>query len=74
VDITDTNNFIWEDGMKNIMLFRNGQWVQSNLKELPPHAHGKPEECDRCNAEMYWDLERIAIRSKSTQGKQNVQA
>jgi hypothetical protein len=60
--------------MKKIMLFRNNQWVQSDLKELPPHVHGKPEECDRCNAEMYWDLERTANRSNSTQGKQNVQA
>ncbi len=53
------------------MLWRNGKWVKSTLKELPPHSHGKPEECDRCNAELYWDFERAAAKQSSHQGKPN---
>lgn len=45
--------------MRDIMLWRNGKWVKSTMTELPPHS-GKPEDCDRCNAELYWDLERRA--------------
>lgn len=56
--------------MKTIMLFRNGRWVESDLKELPPHTHshtnGKPDECDRCNAELYWDFDRVANKRKAT--------
>ena len=56
--------------MKTIMLFRNGRWIESDLKELPPHTHsytnGKPDECDRCNAELYWDFDRVANKRKAT--------
>lgn len=59
--------------MKDIMLWRNNKWVKSTLKELPPHSHGKPEECDRCNAELYWDMERIAAQRSSNRGKKHGQ-
>ena len=52
--------------MKDIMLWRNGKWVKSTMKELPPHSQGKPEECDRCNAELYWDLQRTAAQGRKT--------
>lgn len=54
------------DRMTDIMVWRNGQWLKSNLTELPPHSHGKPEECDRCNAELYWDLQRTAAQLRKT--------
>jgi hypothetical protein len=52
-----------------IMLWRNGRWVASTLKELPPHSHGKPEDCDRCNAEAYRLLSRISRTRADTSGR-----
>jgi hypothetical protein len=54
---------------REIMLWRDSRWVRSDLKQLPPHNHGKPEECDRCNAELYWDFARIARRKEAKDGK-----
>ena len=54
-----------------VMLWRNGKWVRSTTTELPPHSHGKPMECDRCNAELYRDLQRAAARSATKKGTRN---
>jgi hypothetical protein len=44
----------------DVMLWRDGRWVRSTMTELPPHSHGKAIDCDRCNAELYRDLQRAA--------------
>lgn len=43
-----------------VMIWRNNAWVDSGLDVLPPHDEGKPEDCDHCNALLYWDLEIAA--------------
>ncbi len=55
----------------SVMLWRNGKWVRSTMTELPPHSHGKLTECDRCNAELYRDLQRAAARSATKKGQRN---
>jgi hypothetical protein len=52
----------------DVMLWRDGRWVRSTMTELPPHSHGKAIDCDRCNAELYRDLQRAAARGATAAG------
>lgn len=44
-------------------IWKNGQWVEIEKSEVPEHQHdGKPEDCDRCNAMLYYDLTQQATK------------
>jgi hypothetical protein len=44
---------------KKIMVWRDNRWVEADLIVMPPHMNHKPEECDRCNAELHELLSQL---------------
>jgi hypothetical protein len=42
-----------------IVIWRDNRWVESDIDVMPRHSHGKPEACDRCNAELHRALSQL---------------
>lgn len=57
--------------MIEIMVWRNNAWVKQTVEEMPAHSTGRPEECDRCMAELYADLQRFASKQTRKQRTAN---
>lgn len=57
--------------MIEIMVWRNNAWVKQTVEQMPEHSTGRPEECDRCMAELYADLQRFASKRTRTEVRNN---
>jgi predicted PP-loop superfamily ATPase len=42
-------------------IWKDGKWIEVDKSSIAEHQHnGKPEDCDRCNAMLYFDLTRLS--------------
>jgi predicted PP-loop superfamily ATPase len=45
---------------KKSHIWKDGKWVEVDKACIAEHQHdGKPEDCDRCNAMLHFDLTRL---------------
>jgi predicted PP-loop superfamily ATPase len=46
---------------KKSHIWKDGKWVEVDKACVAEHQHnGKPEDCDRCNAMLHFDLTRLS--------------
>jgi hypothetical protein len=49
-------------------IWRDNKWVEVLTSDVPEHNHsGKPEDCDRCNAMLHYELSKLAAANADRQ-------
>ena len=52
------------DNPNTVMTWDGKKWVSVPAESVKEHKPGKPEDCLRCNAILYYELSRIGKKEK----------